>query len=84
MKIVKGLCGICPECSSDGKCKSKYIFCELMHEKEIAMLRDCCDECLKCAYYWRNIGRNTDIEIPCYGRENKPCHEYIEFKGIVH
>lgn len=79
MKIVKGLCGICPECSSDGVCGYKGIRCKLMLENERAMLRDCCDECLKCAYYWQN----TDTENQCEG-ENKPCHEYIEFKGIGH
>ena len=41
--------------------------------------KDCCDDCLNCAYYWQN----TDTENQCEG-ENEPCHEYIEFKGIGH
>ena len=41
--------------------------------------KDCCDDCLNCAYYWQN----TDTENQCEG-ENEPCHDYIEFKGIGH
>ena len=37
--------------------------------------KDCCDDCLNCAYYWQNT------ENQCEG-ENEPCHEYIEFKDI--
>ena len=38
-----------------------------------------CEECCDCAYYWQN----TDTENECVG-EDKPCHEFIEFKGIGH
>lgn len=38
-----------------------------------------CDECCDCAYYWEN----TDTENECDG-ETKPCHEFIQFRGIGH